>query len=128
MNIVSYSEAARIANVSRQAVHVLKKAHLAMIRHYPFFCQDPKTKETGVDIDNPDWRLYLTKNRYNPCKKDRQRGSQKIIVQQPDDKTIKIFIDFLRIVEQAVLQVMDPSRGELKKIKSLCMKIYQEKS
>ncbi len=128
MNIVSYSEAARVAHVSRQAIHILKKSHLETKRHYPFFCQDSKTKKVGVDIDNPDWWLYLRKNEFNPCKKDRAQGSQKTIVQQPDDKTIEIFIDFLRVVEQAVIEVMNPSVKELKAIKNYCMKIYQEKT
>ncbi len=124
--IVTLAGAARLAGVSRQAIRSLKMAHTKRKRHYPFFCQDPKTKKIGVDIDNLDWRLYLARNKYNPCKKDRQQGLLKITDQgQPDGTTVEIFINLLKIVERAVSEIMDPSRLELRKIKKLCMELYQ---
>lgn len=126
MNIISLVEAARIAGVSRQAIHALKKAHVKMKRSYPFFCLDPITKQTGINIDNPDWRLYLDRNKYNPCKKNRAQGSIKGTGQgQPDGSTVNSFIDLLKIMERAISEVMDPTRKELKNIKKLCMEMYQ---
>jgi len=127
MTVVSMVSAARIAGVSRQAIHALKKSHLEMKRSYPFFCQDPVSKRPGIDIDNPDWRLYLDRNKYNPCKKDRQQGSLKSTDQgQPDGSTVEIFVSLLKIVELSVTKIMDPSRKELRSIKKLCMEMYQE--
>ena len=126
MNIVNYSEAARVANVSRQAIHLLKKAHLAMIRYYPFFCQDPKTKKTGVDIDNPDRKLYVDRNSSNVLKKKRPPKKTKPKVVKPDKKNdaymIDIFIDLMKIVEETIIETIDPTEEELNNFKQLCEK------
>ncbi len=124
MTVISMVEAARIAGVSRQAIHALKKAHVKMKRSYPFFCIDPITKQPGIDVDSADWKMYLDRNRFNVCKKTGEKPRK--TAQQADGSTVNIFIDLLKIMEKAVCEIMDPSRKELKKIKSLCMNMYQE--
>lgn len=129
MNIVNYSEAARVANVSRQAIHLLKKAHLAMIRHYPFFCQDPKTKKTGVDIDNPDWKLYVDRNSSNVLKKKRSPKKTKPKVVKSDKKNdayiTDMFFELMKIVEETIIETIDPAEEELNNFKKLCIKKSQ---
>ncbi len=123
MTEISITEAARIAGVSRQAIHALKKAHIKMKRNYPFFCTNSITGQLGIDIDSPDWKMYLERNKYNPCKKTRKKPSATL---EPDGSTVNTFISLLKIMEKAISQVMDPSRKELRQIKALCMDLYKE--
>ena len=125
MNVITFSEAAKIAGVSRQAIHALKKAHVKMKRSYPFFCINPLTRAEGINIDNPDWRLYLARNKYNPCKRTRKKPSASA-AQEPGGSAVNSFIELLKIVERAVQTVMDPTRAELRKVKKLCMDMYVE--
>ena len=124
MTVISMVEAARIAKVSRQAIYALKAAHIKMKRSYPFFCLDPISKMPGIDIDSADWENYLQRNRFNVCKKTGEKPRK--TAQQADGSTVDTFIKLLKIMEKAIAQVMDPSRKELRKIKGLCMNMYQE--
>lgn len=129
MNIVKYSEAARVANVSRQAIHLLKKAHLAMTRHYPFFCQDSKTKKTGVDIDNPDWKLYVDRNSSNVLKKKRPPKITKVKPVKPDKRNNEyitdLFIKLMQIVEETIVETINPTEEELNNFKESCIEKSQ---
>ena len=71
--------------------------------------------------------MKMLRNKYNVCKKNRAQGSLETSSQgQADKSTVEIFIYLLKIMERAVCEIMDPSRKELKKIKSVCMEMYQE--
>ena len=129
MNIVSYSEAARIAKVSRQAIHVLKKAHLSMRRNYPFFCQDHKTKKSGVDISHPDWKLYVDRNSANATKKPHPVKKTKVKSVKPDKKNnayiTDMFFKLMQIVEETIIETIDPSEDDLNNFKDTCLKKCQ---
>ena len=126
MKIVIYSEAARIAKVSRQAIHVLKKAHLAMRRNYPFFSQDHKTKKSGVDIDHPDWKLYVDRNNANTTKKPHPVKKIKVksvkSVKKNDAYILDVFLKLMQIVEETIIETIDPSEEDLNNFKILCEK------
>lgn len=124
MTVISFVEGARLAGVSRQAIHALRKAHIETRRSYPFFCLDPVSKRPGIDIDSQEWKNYLERNKFNPCKKTGEKPRK--TAQEPGGSTVDTFIELLKIMERAVCEIMDPSRGELKKIKGLCMELYQE--
>ena len=121
MKTVIYSEAARIAKVSRQAIHALKKDHLTMKRNYPFFIQDHKTKKYGVDIDHPDWKLYVDRNSANATKKPypvKQTKPKPIkSVKQNNASITDMFIKLMKIVEETIIETIDPSEDELNNFK-----------
>ncbi|KKL91164.1 hypothetical protein LCGC14_1897410 [marine sediment metagenome] len=129
MKIVTYSEAARIAKVSRQAIHVLKKAHLTMRRNYPFFSQDHKSKKSGVDVDHPDWKLYVDRNnssttkKPHPVKKTRVKSVKP--VKRNDAYITDTFIELMKIVEETIIETIDPSEDELNNFKESCLKKSQ---
>ena len=129
MKIVTYSEAARIAKVSRQAIHVLKKAHLTMRRNYPFFSQDHKTKKSGVDIDHPDWKLYVDRNSANVTKKPHPVKKPKVKSVKPvkhnDVYITNTFIKLMKIVEETIIETIDPSEDDLNNFKDVCLKKCQ---
>ena len=129
MKIVTYSEAARIAKVSRQAIHALKKDHLTMKRNYPFFIQDHKTKKSGVDIDHPDWKLYVDRNSANATKKPHpvKQTKPKPVksVKRNDAYITDTFIKLMKIVEETIIETIDPSEEDLNNFKELCLKKSQ---
>ena len=129
MKIVTYSEAARIAKVSRQAICALKKAHLSMRRNYPFFCQDHKTKKSGVDIGHPDWKLYVDRNSANVTKKPHPVKKPKVKVVKPDKKNdayiTDMFFKLMQIVEETIIETIDPSEDDLNNFKDQCLKNCQ---
>lgn len=57
-NLISQSEAARIAGISRQGMSSLKKAGT-----YNFFIEDGK--KVKIDIDHQDWKSYLHERKTN---------------------------------------------------------------
>ena len=129
MKIVTYSEAGRIAKVSRQAIHALKKDHLTMKRNYPFFVQDNKTKISGVDIEHPDWKLYVDRNNANTTKKPHPVKQTKVksvkSVKQKDASITDTFIKLMKIVEETIIETINPSEEELNNFKELCLKKSQ---
>ncbi len=129
MKIVTYSEAARIAKVSRQAIHALKKAHLTIRRSYPFFHQDHEGKISGVNIDHPDWKLYVDRNSANVTKKPHPVKQTKVKSvkrgKKKDAPMIDTFILLMKIVEETIIETIDPSEEELNNFKELCLKKSQ---
>ncbi len=129
MKIVTYSEAARIAKVSRQAIHALKKDHLTMKRNYPFFSQDHKSKKSGVDIDHPDWKLYVDRNNANTTKKPHPVKKPKVKSVKPvkhnDAYITDMFFSLMKIVEETIIETINPSEEELNNFKELCLKKSQ---
>ncbi len=129
MTVISMVEAARIAKVSRQAIHVLKKAHLTMRRNYPFFSQDHKSKKSGVDIDHPDWKLYVDRNKASTTKKPHPVKQTRVKSVKPvkrnDAYITDTFIKLMKIVEETIIETIDPSEDDLNNFKDTCLKKCQ---
>ncbi len=129
MKIVTYSEAARIAKVSRQAIHALKKAHLTIRRSYPFFHQNHEGKTSGVNIDHLDWKLYVDRNNSNPTKKPHPVKKTRVKSVKPvkrnDAYITDTFIELMKIVEETIIETIDPSEDELNNFKESCLKKSQ---
>lgn len=70
MDVVNYSEAARVAGVSRVMISKIKKAHNNEESIKSYFVFDPLTREPGVNIEDKTWINYVNK-------RNKQRSNQK---------------------------------------------------
>lgn len=89
MKVVSYSEASRLSGVSRQRITNMRKEHDKKIYARNFFTYDPKTGKRGVNIEHPDWKIYVDSGatkRVNKKKYSDISDSKHNVNQQPNSK------------------------------------------
>lgn len=113
MRVVTYAEAAKIANVKRQTVNQMKKINSENSGRYTFFAYDPATGNHGVDIDSRSWGVYIDKRRARG--KIPTDSNQSI--NQPKNKSNKnetsLLLDALEYAVDRVLDIDRVTKGEL---------------
>lgn len=107
MNVVSKSEAARMAGVSRQAINDLKNININGKKKYPFFVFDPGTGKPGVNIDHKEWLNYLDRNQSIRVKKKekKQISESKVMSCEQNNNA-----DSQNIIKAVVLAVQEKFR------------------
>ncbi len=130
MNVVSYTEAAEIVGVTRQAINSLKSVNKVKANKYPFFIFDPDTGKPGIDIDSPAWKYYFTDKK--PNRRPRKVLDTTNEIKQPLKSTVSItnnneqdnnvFVgNVLKSVEKRVIELFVPSTTKLNKLKKMIL-------
>lgn len=126
MNVVSYSEAARMAGVSRQRINGMKIEHDSKKYDRPFFCHNPGNGKPGVDIDHPSWRVYVdsgTGKRVNKKPQSKSTESKDSMVEKDNSDIISIFVDACL---SAVKELYNLNDADMKTLRKKIGEIYQE--
>ena len=126
MNVVSNSEASRIAGVSRQAIQDLKRINSTNKRKYPFFKHDPDTGKPGVDLDHKDWISYLNRNKSKRVKKDKQSKQTNSKVIESESVNTVNNDNMLKAVVYSLKEGLGLNGVELKRILGLIERKYEE--
>jgi hypothetical protein len=111
VKVISFSEAARLAGVSKQAINQLKARHADGKGEYTFFTFSPGDGLPGVDIDNPTWKHYVNRRTANRIRK---RGKTESAFQKD---LVKYIIEILNVTAEVVQEVTGASDEQISEIK-----------
>jgi hypothetical protein len=126
MDVVSYADASRIAGVSRQRITNMKAANDSGKKTYRFFSFDPKTGAPGVDIENRDWKMYVSKDNARRVNKKRLPKRTETQSTEPIEGITSTMQNLLSAVDGAIQDVLNPGEKKLQKVKSEIVRRYSE--
>ena len=125
MKVVTMYGAAKIAGVSKQAIFDLKKRNAEGKSNYSFFCYDSKTGKHGINIDDIEWKQYLDrgKDKRSQVKPTLNHTKDESISSKQDNTAL--FMNLINAVEQAIIQVFNPGKKQMDKVKELIVEKYR---
>jgi len=125
MRVVRYSEAAKLAGVSRQAISCLKKSNAEDKTIYSFFCYHPTEGFHGIDIDNPEWIDYLGKDDPRRVKENRLKKDTKRQDNTSNEANLTAFNNLIDAVEVSVKEMFDLTEDESDQLKAAILSNYR---
>ena len=129
MNVVSYSEAARIAGVSRQAISEMKKINSLQKGKYPFFKHNPDNGNPGVDVNDPSWLYYISRRKAKSVKKTDKKeysNSQVNKLLKELDQKNKNIIQFVSICISCAVDYFEADEQQEIELKNIISEKYKE--
>ena len=129
MNVVSYSEAARMAGVSRQNICEKKKINTEQEGKYPYFKHSPKDGSPGVDVNDPSWINYLEQRKLKNVKKDTKKeysNSQVNKLLRELEQKNKSIIQFVSICISCAVDYFDADEQQEIELKNIISEKYKE--
>lgn len=88
MRVVTYSEAARLAGVTRQRVNEMRVLNKDGIKEYPFFIFNPSTGKPGIDVDSSSWLEYQSLNDIRRVKRKGISDTRKVTQETPAGESL----------------------------------------
>ena len=127
MKVISYSEAARIAGVSRQRINGMKNDNVKKKGQYPFFVFDPNNGRPGIDSDNIKWIDFKDRENYQRVNKKeiQQRTISKSIVNNNENTVDKDAL--IDAVVYSINEVFNPPVSKLRKLLKMIEERYEGK-
>lgn len=129
MNVVNYSQASKIAGVSRQRINGLKDEHFKGRKLHNYFVYDPKTSKPGINIDDKEWLRYVNDNNSQRVKQKKQLKTieRKPTVNENTDHVIGN--DMKRLTNamvESLLEIDNWTRSEMKEFLDRIEKKYSD--
>jgi len=128
MNVISNSEAAKLAGVSRQAINDLKRVNACNKKKYPFFVFNPETGKPGVNIDHKEWYNYLNRNQGKRVKRKSEINKPDCQVDVNENvKSVNVNNEnMIQAVAEILQQELRLPKTEMNKIFNKIEKRYKE--
>lgn len=127
MNVVSYNKAAIRAGVSRQRITKLKRDHNEKKSIKSYFVFNPGTGKEGINIDDPAWKNYESKNNLKRVNKKKDEGKQNSKQTTPLDKNYVHKTDLLTSVVEVLRELPEINNKDIRGITERISKKYKEK-
>ena len=126
MKIVNYSDAAKIAHVTRQRISNIRSDIESGESRYQFLAYSTEFKKQGIDIEHPDWKLYCNKNKHHLNKKKPSKKQLKSKVPETENSQSVNQTKLIDSVVKAIKDIFEIEEKELNDLLELIEKYYEE--